>query len=185
MGQETWMREAEGRSGDIADRSGDIADNVRRLGDLATKGMDAVRKLDIDETTIPDAFRKAPKLISPRMHAWLDVAVTGYFLGLGAWFVSRRKTGAAVSAFMNAAMVAGVSLFTDYDGDGRKPINFKLHGTLDAVQAATAAMGPVLHGFAGERDAAFFYGQAINEIAVIASTDWEAGMTSQSERRAA
>jgi hypothetical protein len=60
-----------------------------------------------------------------------------------------------------------------------------MHGTLDAVQAATAAMGPVLHGFAGERDAAFFYGQAVNEIAVIASTDWDAGMMSQSERRAA
>jgi len=80
---------------------------------------------------------------------------------------------------------AVVSLFTDYDGDGRKPINFKMHGTLDAVQAATAALGPVLHGFAGERDAVFFYGQAINEIAVIASTDWEAGTLSQSERRAA
>ena len=179
MGQETWMgNEAEGRSGDIIEQ-------VRRVGDLATKGMDVVRKLNIDETTIPDAFSKVPKIISPRVHAWLDVAVTGYFLGLGAWFVSQRKSGAATSAFLNAAMVAGVSLFTDYDGDGRKPINFKLHGTLDAVQAATAAVGPVLHGFAGERDAAFFYGQAVNEIAVIASTDWDAGMTSQSERRAA
>jgi len=179
MGQETWMRgEAEGRSEEIVEQ-------VRRLGDLAAKGIDAFRKLDINETTIPDAFSKVPKMISPRVHAWLDVAVTGYFLGLGAWFVSRRRAGAATSAFLNAAMVAGVSLFTDYDGDRRKPISFKMHGTLDAVQAATAAMGPVLHGFAGERDAAFFYGQAVNEIAVIASTDWDAGMMSQSERRAA
>ena len=73
-------------------------------------------------------------------------------------------------------MVAGVSLMTDYQGTGDKPINFKLHGTLDAVQATAAALGPILHGFAGEPEAAFFYGQAVNEVAVIASTDWDAGM---------
>ena len=74
---------------------------------------------------------------------------------------------------------------TDYDGNGEKPINFKLHGTLDAVQAATAALGPVLHGFAGEPEAAFFYGQAANELAVIASTDWDEGMPRQRRRKAA
>jgi hypothetical protein len=170
IGQETW------ESNRPAVRSGDIADYVGRLGGLAAKAINLLRSLDINEATFPDAFRKAPKLISPRVHAWMDVAVTGYFLGVGAWFLRRRKTGAAASAFLNAAMMAGVSLFTDYYGDGRKPISFKLHGTLDAVQAASAAMGPVIHGFAGERDAAFFYGQAINGIAVIASTDWEARM---------
>ena len=82
-------------------------------------------------------------------------------------------------------MVAGVSAMTDYEGTGRKPINFKLHGTLDAVQATTAALGPVLHGFAGEPESAFFYGQAVNEIAVIATTDWDEGMTATSIRKAA
>jgi hypothetical protein len=75
-------------------------------------------------------------------------------------------------------------LFTDYQGTGEKPISFKLHGTLDAVQAATAALGPVLHGFAGEREAMFFYGQAANEVAVIATTDWDRG-TRFAERREA
>jgi hypothetical protein len=82
-------------------------------------------------------------------------------------------------------MVAGVSLFTDYEGTGEKPINFKLHGTLDAVQATTAALAPVLHGFAGEPEAAYFYGQAANELAVIATTDWDEGMPSDSRRQAA
>lgn len=153
-----------------------IADSVNRASDVAKSGMDALRRHNINESTVPDAFANMPKMISPRVHRWLDVGVAGYFLGLGAWFASHRKGGAATAAFLNGAMVAGVSLFTDYDGDGRKPINFKLHGTLDAVQAATAALGPVLHGFAGERDALFFYGQALNEVAVIASTDWDAGM---------
>jgi hypothetical protein len=56
-----------------------------------------------------------------------------------------------------------------------------MHGTLDAVQAATAALGPVLNGFAGEPEAGFFWGQAVNEVGVIATTDWDAGM-SESQR---
>ncbi len=163
----------------------DIADSINRMSNVAKNGIEAIRRLDINESTVPDAFANMPKLISPRVHRWLDVGVASYFLGLGAWFVSRRKGGPATAAFLNGAMVAGISLLTDYDGDGRKPINFKLHGTLDAVQAAMAAVDPVLHGFAGERDAAFFYGQALNELAVIASTDWDAGMPAEDERLAA
>jgi hypothetical protein len=141
----------------------------------------AIDRVGFSETTIPDAFERAPKFISPNVHRWLDVAVTGYFLGLGAWFLARGKKGAATAAFVNGGMVGAVSLLTDYNGSGTKPINFKLHGTLDAVQAATAALGPVLHGFAGEAEAAFFYGQAANEVAVIAGTDWDAGMPGRGE----
>ena len=86
---------------------------------------------------------------------------------------------------MNAGMVAGVSALTDYDGSGKKPISFKMHGTLDAMQAATAALAPVLHGFANEAESAFFYGQAANELAVIAGTDWDAGMPTGKRRRKA
>jgi hypothetical protein len=136
----------------------------------------------IDEATIPDTFRKMPKLISPRVHAWLDVAVTGYFAALGLWFALRGKRRPATAAFVNAGMVAGVSLLTDYEGTGKKPINFKLHGTLDVVQAAKAALGPVLYDFADEPEAVFFYGQAANELAVIASTDWDEGMRAASSR---
>jgi hypothetical protein len=130
----------------------------------------------IDEATIPDVFRKMPKLISPKVHAWLDVAVTGYFAALGVWFALRRKRRPSTAAFVNASMVAGVSLLTDYEGTGRKPINFKLHGTLDAVQAAKAALAPLLYDFADEPEAAFFYGQAANEFAVIGATDWDQGV---------
>ena len=82
-------------------------------------------------------------------------------------------------------MVAGVSLLTDYDGDRKRPINFKLHGTLDAVQATMAAAGPTLHGFADKPEAKYFWGQAGNELMVIASTDWDAGMPVGERRRAA
>jgi hypothetical protein len=157
----------------------------RSLRDKISEGVTSLKNSGVDETTIPDTFANVPKLISPRVHAWLDVAVTGYFLTLGAIFAARGKGGPASAAFVNAGMVAGVSLFTDYQGTGEKPINFKMHGTLDAIQAATAALGPVLHGFASEPESAFFYGQAANEVAVIAFTDWDEGMPSAMEREAA
>lgn len=156
----------------------------RSMQESAGKIVRGIREISgrFDETTIPASFRGAPKIISPRVHAWLDVAVTGYFAGVGGYCAARGKKGAALAAFINAGMVAGVSLMTDYRGDGRKPINFKLHGTLDAVQATTAALAPVLHGFAREPEAAFFYGQAANEVAVIAMTDWDAGMRGRQRR---
>jgi|SRR4051794_37260893 len=134
-----------------------------------------IKKSNLGQHTVPDAFRATPKFISPTVHAWLDAAVTTYFLGLGIWYAVRRKRRPATAAFVNAGMVAGVSMLTDYRGTGKKPISFKLHGTLDAVQAATAGLGPLLHGFTDKPASAFFYAQAFNELAVVACTDWDAG----------
>jgi hypothetical protein len=141
--------------------------------------------VELNEATIPDAFNNMPKLISSRVHAWLDFAVTSYFVTIGAVFARRRQAGPAIAAFVNAGLVAGVSALTDYEGNGKKPISFKLHGSLDALQATTAAIGPLLHGFAREPEAAFFYGQAANELAVIASTDWDEGMPGKKKLRKA
>jgi hypothetical protein len=163
-------------------KSKTIGKKIQEISDDMTEMLPEV---NVNETTIPDAFRKAPKFISPTTHAWLDAGVVSYFLGLTGICAIRGKGKPALAAFMNAAMVAGVSLMTDYEGTGEKPINFKLHGTLDAMQALTAALGPVLHGFAGEPEAAFFYGQAVNEVAVIACTDWDSGMPRRRQRKAA
>jgi hypothetical protein len=164
-----------------------------RINERIQSGIDEVsdqlrskiKDMDFNEATIPDAFRKVPKLVSPKVHAWLDIAVSGYFAVLGTIFAFKGKKGAATAAFVNAGMVAGVSAMTDYTGSGKKPINFKLHGTLDAAQAATAALAPMLHGFADEPESAFFYGQAANEVAVIATTDWDQGMKHSRRRKAA
>lgn len=171
---------------DVSERVSEIGERIQTgLYEANRKVKSELRELDINESTIPDAFRNAPKFISPRVHAWLDFATTTYFVLLGAWFAGRRKKGAATAAFVNAGMVAGVSMLTDYEGTGKKPISFKMHGTLDAVQATTAALAPVLHGFAGEPESKYFYGQATNEVGVIASTDWDAGMPTARRRRKA
>ena len=174
-----YAQEAASRVSDIADR---IDSGMKKVGQQM---RDQIDKVDIDETTIPDAFQKVPKYITPKVHAWLDFAVTTYFLGLGVWFAIRGKGRAATAAFINGGMVAGVSMMTDYDGDEVKPINFKMHGTLDAVQATTAALAPVLHGFADEPEAKYFWIQAANEVGVIATTDWDAGMPAGQQSKAA
>ena len=171
---------------EMVERVTDIGERVQtEIGDLNRQMRSSLKKAGVNEGIVPDAFRNVPKIISPQVHRWLDVAVTGYFAVLGTIFATRGKAGAATAAFVNAGMVAGVSMFTDYEGSGKKPISFKLHGTLDAMQATTAALGPVLHGFADEAESAFFYGQAANELAVIASTDWDAGMPAKRRRKAA
>lgn len=169
-----------------ADRAEELGEQIEsEITEVGRRVRSEIEGVQFDETTIPDAFRGVPKVISPRVHAWLDVAVTGYFLGLGIWCATRGKVGPAIAAFVNAGMVATVSAMTDYAGDGKKPISFKMHGTLDAVQATTAALGPALHGFADEPEAAFFYAQAASEVAVIATTDWDEGMPVAAIRKAA
>jgi hypothetical protein len=171
---------------DVAERVNDIGKQVEAgLNSAARRVKSEISGVNFTESTVPDMFRGMPKFISPRLHRWLDVAVTGYFAMLGAYFASRGRKGAATAAFVNAGMVAGVSMLTDYEGNGRKPISFRLHGTMDAVQAAAAVLAPVLHGFAREPESAFFYGQAANELAVIASTDWDRNTLDEALRRAA
>jgi hypothetical protein len=171
---------------DAAERVSDIGKQVEAGLNSATRRVKSeISGVNFTESTVPDMFRDMPKFISPRLHRWLDVAVTGYFTVLGAFFASRGRKAAATAAFVNAGMVAGVSMLTDYEGNGRKPISFKLHGTMDAVQAATAALAPVLHGFADDPESAFFYGQAASELAVIASTDWDRNTLDEALRRAA
>lgn len=133
--------------------------------------------LELSKTV--NIFEGAPKPISPQVHRWLDVAVTAAFAMMGGLFLGRGNKRAATGALINAGMVAGVSAFTDYDGDGRRPISFKLHGFMDLVQATTAATAPLWLGFPADAESAFFYSQAGSEVGVVALTDWDAA-----ERRA-
>jgi hypothetical protein len=181
-----YAQEASYRVAEISDRAqSKVAEMSDRVEDRAREIGRNIGDMEVDETTIPNAFRRVPKIISPREHRWLDIAVTAYFIGLGIWFASRRKGRAATAAFVNGGMVAGVSALTDYEGTGRKPLSFKMHGTMDAVQATTAALAPVLHGFSGKPEAKYFYAQAGNEAAVIAMTDWDAGMPESQRLNAA
>jgi hypothetical protein len=113
------------------------------------------------------------KTISPAQHAVLDYGVAATFFALG-FSMKSRHTAAAALAFVNGAMVLGMSLLTDYPGGVFRTLSFKGHRTGDIGQAALAGLGPLLFGFAGDPEAKYFYGQAASELGVIAATDWDA-----------
>ena len=118
-------------------------------------------------------FQKAPKVISPTTHGVIDyLVVAHYFITAGACWKNNKR--AAIAALAQGGAVLGLSMFTDYWGDGRKPISFETHGKVDAIQGISAAAAPVMLGFAGDAAAAMFWGQAASETAVLALTDFKA-----------
>ena len=129
----------------------------------------AYDSLPISTSSIPSI----PTPISPKAHAVLDYAVAATFFCAGAWLM-RRHPKAANLAFINGAMVAAMSMLTDYPGGIWKVLPFRGHRIGDIAQAGLAGFGPAIFGFAGEDEANFFYGQAASEVGVIAATDWNA-----------
>jgi hypothetical protein len=123
--------------------------------------------------TAMDTIEGMPKPITPGVHAMLDYGVAATFLTVGAKLKSSHPRASKL-AFLNGAMVLGLSMLTDYPGGVWRVISFKGHGVADAMQAALAGLGPVMFGFAGDPEAKFFYGQAASEVGVIAATDWNA-----------
>jgi hypothetical protein len=120
-----------------------------------------------------DRVPAIPKMISPGAHAVLDYGVVSTYFAL--WAKMRGEHDAAATlACINGTMVLAASLMTNYPGGVFRTMSFKAHRTMDWIQAATAAFGPVLMGFAGDPEAAPFYTQALSEVGVIAATDWDA-----------
>lgn len=118
-------------------------------------------------------MNRVPKVISPTTHAVIDYAVVAYyFIAAGACWGGNKRAG--ISALASGAAVLGVSMFTDYWGDGRKPISFETHGKIDVGQGLAATLAPLLLGFADKPSASLFWGQAASEVAVLAMTDFEA-----------
>jgi len=124
------------------------------------------------DISTPDLLTtRIPKVISPAQHAVLDYSVAATFFVMGTRFMHRHRAAAAL-AFLNGAMVLGMSLLTDYPGGVIRTLSFRGHRTGDMAQAGLAALGPVLLGFANDAEAKYFYGQALSEVGVIAATDW-------------
>src|SRR3954462_8399173 len=110
------------------------------------------------------------KAITPERHAILDYGVAATFFAMGLRYRSTNRA-ASTLAFINAGLVLGMSMLTDYPGGVWPTISFKTHGLMDVGQAALAGAGPALFGFAGEPEAKACYAQAACEVGVIATTD--------------
>jgi hypothetical protein len=122
-----------------------------------------------------------PKVISPKTHKLLDYLTIGAF-GVIAGLCWGSKRRASIAAIANGAFVLSYTLLTDYDGDGKRPVSFRTHGDLDVIQAGMAAIAPELLGFSDTGVAHVFRGQALNESAVLAMTDFDASETRAARR---
>jgi hypothetical protein len=124
-------------------------------------------------STNREQTRTITKTISPAQHAALDYGVAATFFAFGFSVLSRHRSAAAL-AFVNGAMIVGMSMLTDYPGGVFRTLSFRAHRTGDIVQAALAGLGSILFGFGTDPEAKYFYGQAASEAGVIAATDWNA-----------
>jgi hypothetical protein len=116
---------------------------------------------------------KLPRVIDPKTHKSLDFLTTAaYFMIAGAFWGKHKR--ATATALINGGAVLAATLLTDYDGDGRRPISFPMHGKIDMAQASMASGLPVVMGFAKSPAATVFEAQAMVETLVISTTDWEA-----------
>ena len=90
-----------------------------------------------------------------------------------------------MEALIDSFVVLGISMSTDYSGAAKRLIPFETHGKLDTVQMAMAAVIPTLMGFSATKAASFFHGQAIDEVSVVAMTDWSRRNERGTRRKAA
>src|SRR4051812_24858856 len=96
--------------------------------------------------------KELTNVISPAQHAVLDYGVATTFLAFGFSVLSRHRAAAAL-AFVNGAMILGMSLLTDYPGGVFRTLSFRAHRTGDIAQAALAGVGPALFGFGNDPEA--------------------------------
>ena len=117
------------------------------------------------------ATGNVPKMIDASAHAVIDYATAASFFGLGAYLHHDHPRAAAL-AYANGAAVLGLAMLTDYPGGMVRAVSFRTHGWVDVLLAGMTAAGPAMLGFADERVAQIFHGQAAFETAVVAATDW-------------
>ena len=111
------------------------------------------------------------KVINPTQHAIADYATAGAFLAAAGYYRNRHRD-ASTLALANAAAIVVLSMVTDYPGGIFRRLSFRTHGMVDRVLTVMCASGPMIFGFAGDRAALTFYGQAAAETAVISATDF-------------
>ncbi len=118
-----------------------------------------------------NALDSIPKVISPRMHGFIDYSHAAFFFTVGL-FCSRSNKPAARAAFATGGLILVQSLLTDYPLGAKPVISFETHGKMDAVMAASSWMIPLLFGFAATGAAKVFESNSLIEGSVVTTTDW-------------
>jgi hypothetical protein len=112
-----------------------------------------------------------PKVISPKVHGFIDYAHAAFFFTVGVC-CARSNKRAATAAFATSGFILVQSLLTDYPLGARPVISFESHGKMDAAFVAASPAIPKLLGFSGSIAAKIFQANALAEALVVGMTDW-------------
>ena len=111
------------------------------------------------------------KVISPKIHGFIDYGHAAFFLGFGL-LCRRRNKAASNAALATGAFVLVQSLLTDYPLGVKPVISFETHGKMDGAFAASSWLVPKLFGFSDTPDAKIFQANSAVESAVVRMTNW-------------
>ncbi len=127
--------------------------------------------MSIALSALVQAEKRLPKVISPRVHGFIDYAHATFFFGM-ALACRKQNPRAAAAALGTAAFVLVESLLTDYPLGVKRLIPFQTHGKMDAAFAASSFGVPSLFGFDDTGAAAIFKMNTLVESTVVALTDF-------------
>ncbi len=122
---------------------------------------------------------RMPSMITPRVHAALEMASAGGFLLYAASAWGRDKNVAVTSAGCGLFLLANAAV-TDYALSSDSRLQFDAHGRIDIGLAAMIGTLPSFMGIKDKYDARFFRIQAVALAALAGLTDFnQSGQTRQ------
>ena len=127
--------------------------------------------MSVTSATAGALERRLPKLISPRVHGFIDYAHSGFFLAM-AVACRKKNPPAALAALGTSLFVLVQSLMTDYPLGAKPVLPFAVHGQMDAGFAALSPLIPKMLGFEGTGAARVFQANALVEGTVVSLTDF-------------
>jgi hypothetical protein len=107
-------------------------------------------------------------------------AIVLFFAGSALFWRTNKR--AAIASLLCGVAEAGVTVLTDYSGDGERAIGLPLHRNIDFGLSTMTATMPEFLAFAGDKERAFFVAQSVLIAGVTAITDFEALPTSARAR---
>ncbi len=125
----------------------------------------------VTETVLPLIEKHLPKVISPKVHGYIDYSHATFFLG-SAWFLRKKNPRAAAASLATGAFVLAQSLLTDYALGVKKVIPFETHGKMDGGFASGSWAIPRLFGFVDTPAARIFQINSVVEATVVGLTDF-------------
>jgi hypothetical protein len=132
-------------------------------------------------TGVKQITKRMPKVISPRVHGFIDYGVAaGFFLGAALFWGNHKR--AAIASLCCGAAELSTTLMTDFPAGVTDTISFQTHGKIEAGLAAATARMPTMLMFGSDPQAWFFRAQAMGITGVAGVTDWDRPTSLEGDR---